>query len=67
VKTKELRALSQDKLKTELKNSRLELMKFKGKRALGTVEKPTLVRTARKNVARILTILNEKKVKKSGR
>jgi large subunit ribosomal protein L29 len=59
VRTKELRALSREKLAGELENARLELMKLKAKKALGTVEKPTLVRNARKNVARILTVMRE--------
>ncbi|MBR9689482.1 MAG: 50S ribosomal protein L29 [Candidatus Altiarchaeota archaeon] len=60
MKTKELKAMSQEKLVGELKNSRLELMKLKTKKALGTAEKPTMVRNARKRVARILTFLNQK-------
>jgi ribosomal protein L29 len=59
VRTKELRAMSRDKLAGELKNARLELMKLKAKKALGTVEKPTMVRNARRKVAQLLTIMKE--------
>lgn len=67
MKTKELRALSHEKLEGELANARLELMKAGGKKALRTAEKPTLVGNLKKYVAKILTVLNEKKVKKFGR
>lgn len=60
MKANELRAMSPEKLREELENSRLELMKLQAKKALGTAEKPTEVRNARKRVARILTVLNEK-------
>lgn len=57
MKAKELRAMPEEKLVEELKNSRIEVMKLKSKRALGTIEKPTLVKNAKRRVARILTAL----------
>ena len=57
--------MSRDKMAGELKNARLELMKLKAKKALGTVEKPTMVKNARRRVAQILTIMKEAPVQKS--
>ena len=52
--------MSEEKLVGELKNSRLELMKLKTKKKLGTAEKPSLVKNAKRRVARVLTFLNQK-------
>lgn len=60
MKNKELKAMSEEKLVGELKNSRLELMKLKTKKKLGTAEKPSLVKNAKRRVARVLTFLNQK-------
>lgn len=60
MKNKELKAMSKEKLVDELKDSRIELMKLKAKKSLGTVEKPSLVRNAKKRVARALTFLKQK-------
>jgi len=51
--------LSRQKLEKELENARLELMKLKAKKALGTVEKPTMVRNARRKVAQLITLMKE--------
>ena len=51
--------MSREKLSSELENARLELMKLKAKKALGTVEKPTMVRNARRRVAQVLTVMKE--------
>ncbi|MBR9680320.1 MAG: 50S ribosomal protein L29 [Candidatus Altiarchaeota archaeon] len=60
MKNKELKAMSKGKLVDELKNSRLELMKIKTKKKLGTAEKPSMVKNAKKRVAKVLTFLNQK-------
>jgi len=60
VKNKELKAMSKEKLVDELKDSRMELMKLKAKKNLGTAEKPSLVKNAKKRVARALTFLKQK-------
>lgn len=59
--------MSREKLEGELANARLELMKLKAKKALGTVEKPTMVRNARRRVAQILTLLREAPAAKSSK
>ncbi len=63
--SKEFDKLSVEKLEETLKDRRLELMKLRAKKALGTAEKPTAERALRKDIARILTVLNSK-VKKGG-
>ncbi len=60
MKIKELRAMSREKLVKELEDARLELMKLEAKKSLGTLEKPKMVGNARRRVARVLTLLNEK-------
>jgi len=58
--------MPEDKLVKELEDARIDVMKLKSKRALGTIEKPTLVRNAKRKVARILTVLKGGKVKPRG-
>jgi large subunit ribosomal protein L29 len=55
-----LRELTQDELKHKLKSYRQELFKLRFEVKSGQVEKPDRIKTIRKNIARILTILKEK-------
>ncbi len=58
---KEIRDLSNEDLLKTLDESRKELFDLKFEKATGTVENPMRIRELRKTIARILTILNEKK------
>ncbi len=62
--TQELRALSHDELKAKEKGLKEELYKLRLKRfSGGNVDKPHLFKAIRKDIARIQTILNDKKEK----
>lgn len=60
-KVKDLRNLSREELIQKEKSLRQELFKLSQQRFEGRVEKPHLFSLMRKDIARILTILNEKK------
>lgn len=57
---KEVRALSEAELKDKLATIRKHLFELQSKR-YGNVEKPHVFKQARRDIARILTILKEKK------
>jgi large subunit ribosomal protein L29 len=63
MKIKELRLLATEDLKTKIKTLKEEMFKLNEQRYSGRVEKPHLFSSIRKDIARILTILNEKKEK----
>jgi large subunit ribosomal protein L29 len=60
-KLKELRALSDEELNTKIKESKKELFDLRLKISTGTLDKPSKVDELRKNIARMKTILNERK------
>ena len=58
-KMKEMRTMSAPQLNERLSQLRMELVKFNTQVATGTAPKsPGLIRQAKRNVARILTLLN---------
>ena len=62
IKAKELRQMKENQLKEKLTEVRKELMKLNSQIAVGTVpESPGKVKQVKKTIARILTIINEKK------
>lgn len=60
MKAKELRDLSVDELKAKLAAQRQELFNLRFQHATAQLEKTSLLPAARKDIARILTILKEK-------
>ena len=65
MKIKELRELGKEDMKTRLEELRKELIKHNAQIATGTVPKsPGQVKQTKKTIAKILTILNEKKKEK---
>ena len=60
-KLKELRALSDEELNKKITESKKELFDLRLKISTGTLEKPSRVDELRKNIARMKTILNERK------
>ena len=58
---KELRGLSIDELKNRIKESKKELFDLRLKQSTGSLEKPSRIHELRKNIARMNTILNERK------
>jgi len=63
MKAKEFRELSLEELKTKEKQLRHELFIINQQRYGGKVEKPHMFEKLRKDIARIQTIINEKKSK----
>ena len=63
LKHKELVKLSEDDLKNKLLELKKELMKDNAQIASGTVPKSSgKIRTAKKDIARILTVLRQKEI-----
>ncbi len=61
MKIKELKDLSVEDLAAKEKQIKKELFGLNNQRQLGRVEKPALFKKAKKDIARILTVLNERK------
>ncbi len=57
-----LRAMDYAELIRELRRAKRELMELRFRKATGTLEKPDSIRKLRKEIARIKTILTEKRV-----
>jgi len=56
----ELRQLTVDELKQEEGNLRRELFNLRFQKTTGEIENPLRIRHVRKDIARILTVINEK-------
>ncbi len=63
MKTQELRGLSKEELLQKIKSLKEELFRLNTQRYAGTVEKPHLFSLIKKDIARVHTLLNEKKEK----
>lgn len=59
MKPTELRGLSADELRSKLEDAREELMNLRFQIAIGGLTDHTRMRFTRRNIARMLTILNE--------
>ena len=59
---KELSNLSEDELITKEKQLKKDLFDMESHRQMGRVEKPASFRNLRRDIARILTLLNERKI-----
>ncbi len=66
MKTEELRNLSKEELWQKERSLKEELFKLISERYAGRVEKPHLVSSVKKDIARIQTILKEKERKSNG-
>jgi large subunit ribosomal protein L29 len=62
MKIKELTNLTEDDLIAKEKQLKKELFDMESHRQMGRVEKPASFRNIRRDIARILTLLNERKV-----
>jgi large subunit ribosomal protein L29 len=56
----DLRQLTVDELKQEEGNLRKELFNLRFQKTTGEIENPLRIRHVRKDIARILTVINEK-------
>jgi large subunit ribosomal protein L29 len=63
MKKQDFRSFSREELKAKEKALRDEIFKLNQQRYTGRVEKPHMFALVRKDIARIQTILNEKKEK----
>lgn len=61
--SKEIRDLSAEEITAKVQASRDELLQLRLRKQTGQVEKTSQIRTLRKDIARLLTIQNEKKKK----
>ena len=61
MKIKELSNLNEDELITKEKQLKKDLFDMESQRQMGRVEKPAGFRNLRRDIARILTVLNERK------
>jgi len=59
VKTKEIRALSQNEMETKLIELKDKLFKQRMQKSLGQMDDPNKIRQTRRDMAKILTILSE--------
>src|SRR5215203_5082004 len=65
VKLRTLQEMNQTDLREKLSELKVELLKLKSERAKGTLKKETgSIRWIRRDIARILTILNERESKR---
>lgn len=60
MKARELKELGVDQLKEKLSQLNLDLFNYRMAQKLGNLEKPSLIATTRKDIARVKTILTEK-------
>lgn len=63
LKTSELRNLSRQELNDKVAGLKKSLFEMRSQGAGGRIEKPSRIKDARRDIARILTILQEKKEK----
>ena len=62
MKIKDISNLSADELSTKEKQLKKELFELESHRQMGRVEKPASFRNLRRDIARILTLINERKI-----
>jgi large subunit ribosomal protein L29 len=62
MKIKEFQNLTQDDLVTKEKQLKKDLFDLESQRQMGRVEKPASFRNLRRDVARILTVINERRI-----
>jgi large subunit ribosomal protein L29 len=62
VKIKEIRDLGTDELRQKNKEFVEELFKLRLRHTSGQLESPAMMRSVRKNIARIVTVIKEREV-----
>jgi len=61
MKTKDIRSMTQEELEQKLTESQDKLFKQKLQKSLGQADNPYKLRETRRDIARIMTILSEKR------
>ena len=59
MKAEEIRVLSIDAIRSQLEDAREELMRLRFQQATGELTDTSRLRATRRNIARLMTILNE--------
>ncbi len=62
MKTAELRKMTQEKLREELLNLRKEQFNFRMQKKMGQLPKSHLIRKAKKDLARLKTVMSENRL-----
>jgi large subunit ribosomal protein L29 len=62
MKIKDLTNLTEDELLTKEKQLKKDLFEMESHRQMGRVEKPASFRNLRRDIARILTVLSERRI-----
>ena len=60
MKATDLREIDADGLRTKVAELEDEMFRLRIRKSMGQLEKPTIIRDARRNLARVKTILREK-------
>jgi len=63
LKPSDLRKMSREEKLKKLGELRMELLRLRLQAEMGTLDNPGKLRTTRKNIARILTVLREEELK----
>lgn len=66
MKVSEIRKLDNEEILTKVKESKKELLNLRIKNSTGTLDKPSKINELKKDIARMLTILNERKTSTGG-
>ena len=61
MKANEIRKMTREEIEKKIKDSKSELLDLRMKAATVTLEKPSKIDALKKDVARMMTILNERK------
>ena len=64
MKTKELHELTTDELNVKLKELKEELFNLRFRHAIGQLENPASLKNCRKDIAKVMTILRQRELKK---
>jgi len=67
MKTKEIRTMSVEEMEAKLAESKDKLFKQKLQKSLGQQEGPNKIRQTRKDIAKLMTIISEKKRSPDGK
>lgn len=65
MKASELRKLTDQELKDKLVELKKKLMNLRFQNAIGSLAKPSDIKATKKDIARILTILKEREIRKN--
>lgn len=65
LKVSELKNLSADELKEKAEKLKKELMQYRFQAKTGKLEKQSVIQHTRRDIARVLTVLNQQSAKKS--